>query len=59
MPESERVQTLTELQQTKLETNKQLEKLPIQVKSIKVAQLKKQLEDKLDRLEKAIATFSK
>ncbi len=59
MPEEERLNTLADLQQARKATNDQLEKLPIQIKSLKVAQHKKELEAKLGRLEKAIETFSK
>ena len=59
MPEQERLDTLNDLMAAKKATSDQLEKLPIQIKSLKVAAHKRELEDKMTRLEKAIETFSK
>ena len=59
MPEQERIDTLTDLIAAKRVTNDKLEKLPIQIKSLKVAAHKRELEDKLTRLERAIETFSR
>ena len=59
MSEEERVSTLNDLIKAKQATNDQLERLPIQSKSIKMANHKRQLEEKLTRLELAIVTFSK
>lgn len=59
MPEEERLSTLTDLIASKKATNDKLERLPIQIKSLKVAALKRELEDKMTRLERAIETFSK
>jgi hypothetical protein len=59
MPEEERLSTLTDLKASKKATNDKLERLPIQIKSLKVAALKRELEDKMTRLERAIETFSK
>lgn len=59
MPEQERLDTLTDLIAAKKVTNDKLEKLPIQIKSLKVAAHKRELEDKLTRLERAIETFSR
>jgi len=47
------------LNEAKAATNEQLEKLPIAIKSQKMELHKKELEEKLQRLEKAISTFSK
>jgi hypothetical protein len=51
MSEEERVSTLNDLIKAKQATNDQLERLPIQSKSIKMANHKRQLEEKLTRLE--------
>jgi hypothetical protein len=59
MPENERLETLNDLQAAKKATNDQLESLPITSKSLKMDAHKKELANKLDRLEKAIDTFSK
>lgn len=59
MPEDERQSTLADLQMAKKATNDQLERLPIAVKSLKMAEHRKELEEKLTRLERAIETFSK
>ncbi len=59
MPEQERRETLADLQVAIKATNDQLEQLPIAVKSMKMDAHKKELASKLDRLEKAVATFSK
>jgi len=59
MPEDERQQTLADLQEAKEETVRTLEKLPVVAHSGKMERHKKELEDKLARLDKAIETFSK
>lgn len=59
MPESERIETLNDLLEAKAETNKTLERLPVVAHSQKMERHKKELEDKLVRLERAIETFSK
>ena len=59
MPEQERLDTLTDLIAAKKVTNDQLEKLPIQIKTLKVVAHKRELEEKMMRLERAIETFSK
>ena len=59
MPESERQETLRDLNEAKVETNRQLERLPIVSHSQKAERHKKELEEKLARLDKALETFSK
>lgn len=59
MAEEERLQTLSDLERSRLDTVALLEKLPIQIKTQKVQKFKLELETKLQRLEKAIVTFSK
>jgi hypothetical protein len=59
MAEEERLQTLEDLLASKKATNNLLEKLPIAVKSLKMQDYKKSLEEKLNKLERAIETFSK
>lgn len=59
MPEDERLKTLEDLQQSKREINTMLEKLPIANKSMALEKKKKELEEKLLRIERAIETFSK
>jgi len=59
MPEEERVATLNDLLEAKELTNKELEKLPVVAHSGKMERHKKELEEKVNRLEKAIETFSK
>ena len=59
MPEEERIQTLEDLLLSKKATNKELERLPIVVKTLRVQQHKSQLEDKMLKLDRAIDTFSK
>ncbi len=59
MPEDERQATLIDLNLAKKATNDQLERLPITVKSMRMAEHRKELEEKLTRLERAIDTFSK
>lgn len=59
MPEHERAKTVEELQETKREITNALEKMPIANLSMAMQKKKKEMEDKLVRLEKAIETFSK
>lgn len=59
MPEEERVQTLNDLNEAKAETNRQLERLPVANVSQKMERHKKELEEKMSRLDRAIETFSK
>jgi hypothetical protein len=59
MQEDERRATLEDLISAQKVTNDQLERLPITNKSMKMASHKRELEEKMSRLEKAIQTFSK
>lgn len=59
MPEDERLTTLYDLTEAKAETVRALERLPVVAHSNKMERHKKELEDKLNRLDKAIDTFSK
>ena len=59
MPEDERIETLKDLEAAKEVTNAELEKLPVVAHSAKMERHKKELEDKMGRLDKAIETFSK
>ena len=59
MPEQERIETLQDLMESKKEINTTLEKLPVVSKTIQMQRHKKDLEDKLIRIEKAIDTFQK
>ena len=59
MPEDERLQTLQDLIDSKRELNTALEKLPVVSKTIAMTRHKKDLEEKIMRIEKAIETFSK
>ena len=59
MPEDERVATLEDLTQARDETTRQLERLPVVAHSGKMERHKRELEEKITRLESAIATFSK
>jgi predicted ribosome quality control (RQC) complex YloA/Tae2 family protein len=59
MPEDERIETLNDLLEAKAETTRALERLPVVAHSNKMERHKKELEDKLIRLERAIETFSK
>jgi ferritin-like metal-binding protein YciE len=59
MGEEERLQTLADLHQTKKEINTMLEKMPIANRTQAVERRKKELEEKLMRIERTIETFSK
>lgn len=59
MGEDERIQTLNDLLEAKAETNRALEKLPVVAHSGKMERHRKELEDKMTRLDRAIDTFSK
>ena len=59
MPEAERIQTVEELKLTRKEISNALEKLPIANVSMALQKKKRDMEDQLARLEKAIETFSK
>lgn len=59
MPEEERQNTLADLRAAKKDTEDQIQKLPFVMKTMQMQQHKADLEAKIDKLDKAIATFSK
>jgi len=59
MSEEERVSTLQDLQVTKKELTNMLERMPITNRTQAAERRKKELEEKLMRIERAIETFSK
>ena len=59
MEEQERLDTLKDLHESKRDINTALEKLPVVSKTLAMTKHKKDLEEKLIRIEKAIDTFSK
>ncbi len=59
MEEDERLKVLEELFQSKKEITNLLEKMPIANKSMAHEKRKKELEEKLMRIERAVDTFSK
>jgi hypothetical protein len=54
MPEDERISTLNDLKQAREETSRALEKLPVVAHSNKMERHKKEMEEKLNRLDRAI-----
>jgi hypothetical protein len=59
MPEEERQATLNDLRQARKETEEQILRLPLTMKTMQIQNHKRELEDKVEKLDKAIATFSK
>lgn len=59
MPDEERLDTLKDLQESRKEINTALEKLPVVSKTLAMDKHKKDLEDKMARIDRAIETFSK
>jgi len=59
MSEEERLSTLQDLQVTKKELTNMLERMPIANRTQAAERRKKELEEKLMRIERAIETFSK
>ena len=59
MPESERLQTLTDLEENKKKVNLLLQKMPISMQSLHLQNQKKELEDKLIVIDKSIAMMSR
>ena len=59
MDEAERVKTLEELQSTKRELNSMLQGMPISMRSEALKQQKRELEERLSQVERAITTFSR
>jgi len=59
MSEDERRKTLEELEDSRKEVNNLLERLPIGSSTLTVQRRRRELEEKLLRIERAIETFSK
>ena len=59
MPESERLETLEVLHQSKTEAMKQLQAMPFVIETPSLKRKQSQLEDKLREIEHAIGLFSK
>lgn len=59
MPEQERLDTLRDLKESRKEINVAIEKLPVVSRTIAGERHKKDLEDKLVRVDRAIDTFEK
>lgn len=59
MPDDERIQTLKDLEESYKEINNALEKLPVISKTLTMERHKKDLEQKMARIQRAIDTFSK
>ena len=59
MPEDERIATLKDLEESRKEINNALEKLPVVSKTLAMERHKKDLESKMNRIDRAIETFKK
>lgn len=59
MGEDERIQTLEDLNNTKKELNNILERMPIANNTLSLQRRRKEYEEKLFKIERAIETFSK
>ena len=59
MSDQERLQTLSDLKESKKEINTALEKLPVVSRTKATEKYKKGLEEKYIKVERAIETFSK
>lgn len=59
MPEEERQDTLRDLKESKREINIAVEKLPIGFRTLNQEKHRKDLQEKLMRIERAIETFEK
>ena len=59
MPEEERLETLNDLKDSRREINIALEKLPVGFRTLNQEKHKKDLQEKLMRIERAIETFEK
>ena len=59
MPEEERLETLKDLKESRKEINTAIEKMPVVSRTIAGEKLKRELEDKLVRVDRAIETFEK
>lgn len=59
MPEEERLETLKDLKESRKEINTAIEKMPVVSRTIAGEKLKRELEDKLVKVDRAIETFEK
>jgi len=59
VPEEERVKTLEDLIETKRELNQLLAQMPISMRSEGLQKRKREVEDRLDTVEKGIIMFSR
>lgn len=59
MPEEERLETLKDLKESKKEINTALEKMPVVSRTIAGERTRRELEEKLVRIDRAIETFEK
>lgn len=59
MPEEERLETLHDLTESRRDVNTALEKLPVVSRTIAVERHRKDLEEKLVRIDRAIETFKR
>ena len=59
MPEEERLETLKDLKESRKEINTALEKMPVMSRTIAGERQRRELEEKLVRVERAIETFEK
>ena len=59
MPDEERLQTLKDLKESRREVNTAIEKLPVVSRTMAVERHRRDLEEKLVRIDRAVETFSK
>lgn len=59
MPEDERLETLKDLQESRKEINTAIEKMPVVSRTMAGEKLRRELEDKLVKVDRAIETFQK
>ena len=59
MPEEERLETLKDLKESRKEINTALEKMPVMSRTIAGERQRRELEEKLVRVDRAIETFEK
>ena len=59
MKEDERIKTLEELKKNRSEMNEMLQKMPLSMKTDTLKNRKREMEQKLTEIEKAITTFSR
>ena len=59
MTEDERIETLEQLQQKKTELQSMIEKMPISMRTDALKIKKRELEEKMKEVERAITTFSR